>query len=164
MTIVKRMSKIYFPPSRHVICMMRTMLISSDNKVEFEVNRGAGSKVWGDGRIVELKLSQVLGRKAGASIFTCKAAPSTNTFIQVHIAATATMSTDPRRRAQPPPPPPPPEDVPDTTTMGMDGTGDHSQQPATNGQKPGEQPPPTPATDESFKLKFCTVCASNNNR
>ena len=48
--------------------------------------------------------------------------------------------------------------------MGLDGA-DERQSPATsNGQtqKPGEQPPSNP--NESFKLKFCTVCASNNNR
>jgi RNA polymerase II subunit A C-terminal domain phosphatase SSU72 len=48
--------------------------------------------------------------------------------------------------------------------MGLDGA-DERQPPATsNGQtqKPGEQPPSNP--NESFKLKFCTVCASNNNR
>jgi RNA polymerase II subunit A C-terminal domain phosphatase SSU72 len=48
--------------------------------------------------------------------------------------------------------------------MGLDGA-DERQPPATsNGQtqKPGENPPSN--ASESFKLKFCTVCASNNNR
>ncbi|KAM0720075.1 hypothetical protein Q7P37_004211 [Cladosporium fusiforme] len=74
------------------------------------------------------------------------------------------MSTDPRRRAQPPPPPPPPEAEPDITTMGLDGTTDQPPPTATNGQTPSETPAPKSQQDESFKLKFCTVCASNNNR
>ncbi|RMZ04258.1 hypothetical protein D0862_05373 [Hortaea werneckii] len=62
---------------------------------------------------------------------------------------------DPRRRAQahaPPPPPPPPEAVPDAPTAGLDAAS-HSEQPASQNQNEG-----------GFKLKFCTVCASNNNR
>ncbi|KAI6833578.1 RNA polymerase II subunit A C-terminal domain phosphatase [Hortaea werneckii] len=62
---------------------------------------------------------------------------------------------DPRRRAQaqaPPPPPPPPEAVPDAPTAGLDGPS-HNKQPASQNQDGG-----------GFKLKFCTVCASNNNR
>ncbi|GAB1738333.1 hypothetical protein NU219Hw_g3146t1 [Hortaea werneckii] len=62
---------------------------------------------------------------------------------------------DPRRRAQahaPPPPPPPPEAVPDAPTAGLDAAS-HSEQPASQNQDGG-----------GFKLKFCTVCASNNNR
>lgn len=42
--------------------------------------------------------------------------------------------------------------------MGMDGAGDSVDQQA-NGQKPGEDDP-----NKGYKLKFCTVCASNNNR
>jgi len=45
--------------------------------------------------------------------------------------------------------------------MGLDGSND-TPPPASNGtpaQKPGEKPP-----SSSYKLKFCTVCASNNNR
>ncbi|QIW98737.1 hypothetical protein AMS68_004255 [Peltaster fructicola] len=65
------------------------------------------------------------------------------------------MSTDPRRR-QPPPPPPgsPPKVAADVATS------DATEEPGTNGhvQVEPEQ------TGESFKLKFCTVCASNNNR
>ncbi|KAI7228262.1 RNA polymerase II subunit A C-terminal domain phosphatase [Hortaea werneckii] len=62
---------------------------------------------------------------------------------------------DPRRRAQaqaPPPPPPPPEAVPDAPTAGLD-EASHSEQPPSQNQDGG-----------GFKLKFCTVCASNNNR
>ncbi|KAI7545014.1 RNA polymerase II subunit A C-terminal domain phosphatase [Hortaea werneckii] len=62
---------------------------------------------------------------------------------------------DPRRRAQaqaPPPPPPPPEAVPDAPTAGLD-EASHSEQPAPQNQD-----------GDGFKLKFCTVCASNNNR
>lgn len=44
--------------------------------------------------------------------------------------------------------------------MGLDGTDERTQTVAANGQHPGEQPP----ADDSYKLKFCTVCASNNNR
>jgi len=70
------------------------------------------------------------------------------------------MASDPRlaraRSAQaatpPPPPPPPTERMPETTSLGLDGTSD--ERPYSNG-----------TTDEAgFKLKFCTVCASNNNR
>lgn len=39
--------------------------------------------------------------------------------------------------------------------MGVDGAGDQSRN---TDQKPGELP------GDAFKLKFCTVCASNNNR
>ena len=72
------------------------------------------------------------------------------------------MSADPRLRArqqqeqqqeqQPtptavPPPPPPTE----RDSMGMDGSSDaHAEQ--------------NMVPDDGFKLKFCTVCASNQNR
>ena len=42
--------------------------------------------------------------------------------------------------------------------MGLDGTDELTSRPKTNGQKAGH------AADSGFKLKFCTVCASNNNR
>lgn len=72
------------------------------------------------------------------------------------------MSADPRLArlapktttlATPPPPPPPqfeasPRSVPAT---GLDGPAD-------------DGPIPTAATAQSYKLKFCTVCASNQNR
>jgi len=62
---------------------------------------------------------------------------------------------DPRLRARqqaaaaaPPPPPPPPAEP---ASMGMDGASDaHAEQ--------------NMVPDDSFKLKFCTVCASNQNR
>jgi hypothetical protein len=44
--------------------------------------------------------------------------------------------------------------------MGLDGNTETSQ---TNGQQQ-PQAPAKPADDGGFKLKFCTVCASNNNR
>lgn len=47
--------------------------------------------------------------------------------------------------------------------MGLDGTGEQPANGAQNGQHPGEQPKP-PADENSYKLRFCTVCASNNNR
>jgi hypothetical protein len=71
------------------------------------------------------------------------------------------MSADPRRRpapvsaaATPPPPPPPPpaEAQPDSVTQGLDGADDQN-----TSQKDIK-------TEDSFKLRFCTVCASNNNR
>jgi len=58
----------------------------------------------------------------------------------------------------PPPPPPPPKASPEASIGGLDGT-DEREQSQADGQKPGER------TEEGgFKLKFCTVCASNNNR
>ena len=87
----------------------------------------------------------------------------------------ATMASDPRRRAPPPPPPPPPPEAePDTTTRELDGVADDfSPEPEpiqqqqqqqqdrqqTNGEEAGVREP-----DDGYKLKFCTVCASNNNR
>ncbi|KAK4504210.1 hypothetical protein PRZ48_005126 [Zasmidium cellare] len=61
------------------------------------------------------------------------------------------MSADPRRRP-PPPPPPPPEEPPqeEQDTMAQ-----------TDGANDTEK---TEKKDEGFKLRFCTVCASNNNR
>jgi RNA polymerase II subunit A C-terminal domain phosphatase SSU72 len=61
---------------------------------------------------------------------------------------------DPRLRARqqqaspvPPPPPPPPAEPP----MGLDGANDaHAES--------------NKVPDDTFKLKFCTVCASNQNR
>ncbi|KAI4131902.1 MAG: hypothetical protein LQ338_000984 [Usnochroma carphineum] len=72
------------------------------------------------------------------------------------------MATDPRlsrdpRRTQtpprPPPPPPPLESLPQQKPFG--GTHD--------GASPSQQPNPA-RSDSGFKLKFCTVCASNQNR
>ena len=67
------------------------------------------------------------------------------------------MSADPRLRARqnnvvpvPPPPPPPAEPQPVTDNS--------NNVPAT------QQPAPTQVPDDHFKLKFCTVCASNQNR
>ncbi|TKA31627.1 RNA polymerase II subunit A C-terminal domain phosphatase ssu72 [Salinomyces thailandicus] len=70
---------------------------------------------------------------------------------------------DPRRRAQaqaPPPPPPPPEAIPDATTAGLEGT----TIPTTSTPPPNTSTPAGPPTAPPFKLTFCTVCASNNNR
>ena len=71
------------------------------------------------------------------------------------------MSTDPRRRPTepppPPPPPPPPEPVEDSADYTTTNPNDADATP--NG---ATDPQPNPAS--SFKLKFCTVCASNNNR
>jgi RNA polymerase II subunit A C-terminal domain phosphatase SSU72 len=54
----------------------------------------------------------------------------------------------PTPAAVPPPPPPPPTEP---NAMGMDGASDaHAEQ--------------NMVPDDSFKLKFCTVCASNQNR
>ena len=61
-------------------------------------------------------------------------------------ARTATPQQTP-----PPPPPPPPtfERAPvQSASLGLDGAADEN----------------IPAEEESWKLKFCTVCASNNNR
>ncbi|KAF2110875.1 RNA polymerase II subunit A C-terminal domain phosphatase SSU72 [Lophiotrema nucula] len=69
------------------------------------------------------------------------------------------MSADPRLRSRqqqqqpapvpPPPPPPPPGDAP--PSMGLDGASDAA-------------PAAETVPDDQFKLKFCTVCASNQNR
>ncbi|KAJ4364149.1 RNA polymerase II subunit A C-terminal domain phosphatase [Neocucurbitaria cava] len=67
------------------------------------------------------------------------------------------MSADPRLRGRqpqpvsaPPPPPPPPMEPPAQAT-GMDGANDaHAER--------------NMVPDDKFKLKFCTVCASNQNR
>lgn len=71
------------------------------------------------------------------------------------------MATDPRlARApvqaatppQPPPPPPPPAATPQEKPVGgLDGAEDG----VTNG---------VPGDNGGYKLKFCTVCASNQNR
>ncbi|KAF2151715.1 protein SSU72 [Myriangium duriaei CBS 260.36] len=69
------------------------------------------------------------------------------------------MSEDPRRRraAQNPPPPPPPP-PPEATPVPVP-----SQEPAT---APVAQPANGAANGQEggYKLRFCTVCASNNNR
>ena len=69
----------------------------------------------------------------------------------------ARVPVDPRTATppQPPPPPPPPTEAPPNHQTGGESVGLDE----TNGQKPG-----TPAEEGGFKLKFCTVCASNNNR
>ncbi|KAL9091119.1 MAG: hypothetical protein Q9165_005046 [Trypethelium subeluteriae] len=72
------------------------------------------------------------------------------------------MSADPRlRRRQvtptpPAPPPPPPEPEPDSTMMGLDGASDD--------RISGQQQNGAAENEDGFKLRFCTVCASNNNR
>jgi len=76
-------------------------------------------------------------------------------------SCSAIMATDPRlarvpvRTAtppQPPPPPPPPTGIPQQRPVGgLDGAEDG----ATNG---------SPSNEGGYKLKFCTVCASNQNR
>lgn len=65
------------------------------------------------------------------------------------------MSLDPRRRpAQQPPPPPPPAAIPDSTAMKVEVVP----------ERPATTTPSNESRDDGFKLKFCTVCASNNNR
>ena len=75
------------------------------------------------------------------------------------------MSIDPRRaRARaaaqpaqptpPPPPPPPAEPEPSEFSSNLDGAGDAP--PHHNGDVKDET--------AGYKLRFCTVCASNNNR
>ncbi|KAK4627248.1 RNA polymerase II subunit A C-terminal domain phosphatase ssu72 [Fulvia fulva] len=73
------------------------------------------------------------------------------------------MASDPRRRA-PPPPPPPPEPQPEHATLPpqMDGSTDPEPVPRAESQQPNTQP--EQKQDGGYKLKFCTVCASNNNR
>lgn len=67
------------------------------------------------------------------------------------------MSADPRLRGRqpvtvvPPPPPPPPPAEPPITDKVASGTTTSSQAANT-------------VPDDAFKLKFCTVCASNQNR
>src|SRR4051812_35167633 len=82
------------------------------------------------------------------------------------------MSGDPRlarlqgrtTTPQPPPPPPPPpvtstppvqeQPNPQSTITSVDGSLD----------TPTSTAPPVSTSENNFKLKFCTVCASNNNR
>lgn len=61
---------------------------------------------------------------------------------------------DPRRTALPPQPtpPPPPQQVAPQPTRQVDGFDDGD-----SGSVPQDNP-------KKFKLKFCTVCASNQNR
>jgi len=61
------------------------------------------------------------------------------------------MSVDPRRRVAPPPPPPPVEVQPDSTKVTLANSNNAKA-------KAGE------VADDGFKLRFCTVCASNQNR
>jgi len=144
----------------HILCSS-TLGCKYTNKTRWMVVRAHPQGLverWLD---VELELEQVakqLHPSSHAQNSPCFA-PSLP-YTQATPNPLTTMSTDPRRRAQPPPPPPPPEDVPDTTTMGLDGTTDPSQTIATNGQPQA----PAKQSDDGFKLKFCTVCASNNNR
>ncbi|KAF2169934.1 hypothetical protein M409DRAFT_19551 [Zasmidium cellare ATCC 36951] len=68
------------------------------------------------------------------------------------------MSTDPRRRP-PPPPPPPPEEPPQEeheAMAQMDAAGEKTQDERKTSSVEKQ--------DDGFKLRFCTVCASNNNR
>lgn len=75
---------------------------------------------------------------------------------------TFTMAADPRRRpAQPPPPPPPPPEA-DLDTAAMDSTTPLNTPPATETTAPQQKPGEAPTNP--YTLKFCTVCASNNNR
>ncbi|KAK3115376.1 RNA polymerase II subunit A C-terminal domain phosphatase, partial [Teratosphaeriaceae sp. CCFEE 6253] len=79
------------------------------------------------------------------------------------------MSSDPRRRAAPPPrpptPPPPPAE-PDTNINSLDGASDTPPQPSIPSLplQPIAAPSDQPSDGAGFKLRFCTVCASNNNR
>ncbi|KAF2720850.1 transcription/RNA-processing factor Ssu72 [Polychaeton citri CBS 116435] len=77
------------------------------------------------------------------------------------------MATDPRRR--PPPPPPPPQDEPDINApnVQLPDQQDPSPQATSNGAhniNNDNNPNHDPSEPSSYKLKFCTVCASNNNR
>lgn len=70
------------------------------------------------------------------------------------------MSADPRRRAAPlpPPPPPPPPAEPDSTKVELNSKDERSSTPQSVDQAHGQE------KEGGYKLKFCTVCASNNNR
>lgn len=71
------------------------------------------------------------------------------------------MASDPRRRPiPPPPPPPPPESDESIQDPGAANTSAIEEQKASDGNLSQESAKP----DDVFKLKFCTVCASNNNR
>lgn len=76
------------------------------------------------------------------------------------------MATDPRRARiapriatppQPPPPPPPTAAIP-ASLANLDGASEVAAPPSTLTAALSTQ------TQTSYKLKFCTVCASNNNR
>lgn len=68
------------------------------------------------------------------------------------------MATDPRRRPAPPPPPPPPVSHAETPARSDSAT------PTSNAQSNTESPVAASQKEGGYKLKFCTVCASNNNR
>ena len=77
-------------------------------------------------------------------------------FLLVDMAADPRLARamDPRRTATPPqpPPPPPPAQSEQKRVGGYDGAEDVNLDSETRRAR------------EDFKLKFCTVCASNNNR
>ena len=62
-------------------------------------------------------------------------------------------AVDPRRVSTPtqPPPPPPPKSSESTLMGGLDGADERNESGLAR-------------DDEDFKLRFCTVCASNQNR
>ncbi|KAF1825236.1 Ssu72-like protein [Dissoconium aciculare CBS 342.82] len=72
------------------------------------------------------------------------------------------MASDPRRRPVPPPPPPPPPAESEGSSndlSAVSAAGAEEQAiPGDDGSQEGAKP------EDGFKLKFCTVCASNNNR
>src|ERR1700760_230662 len=78
-------------------------------------------------------------------------------------------SADPRRRPTRNAPPPPPPPLAEQEMQDVQDAQDARQVPDVQEVQvqasftpPGS--PPQAQDDDSFKLKFCTVCASNNNR
>lgn len=66
----------------------------------------------------------------------------------------ARLAPQPTTSVQPPPPPPPPGPIESSPLVQVDGTAESTELDNASG----------PQSNSSFKLKFCTVCASNNNR
>lgn len=84
------------------------------------------------------------------------------------------MAHDPRLAqaqtgaATPPPPPPPPEQqastTADMTTANPESQSTEEEEEETEGEATAPTPSPSVPPTDSYKLKFCTVCASNQNR
>lgn len=81
------------------------------------------------------------------------------------------MAIDPRLATftsqPPPPPPPPPPDPAEASTVQIDGGTDNFSSASASSKAKSPSPAPVANAESKnipYKLKYCTVCASNNNR